>query len=343
MRWISISVVGFLLFFEQEFIIWRNPPYLKLFFYPASRNFATTSNLTIENAMKKITDSEFLEALRLKSGNGGNVLDTLQNTMQTLEEVSGQLAASEAMQSHFLSNVRNEINNPIAAILGITGTLLKNENIDRTKIFSMLRVVYQEALYLTYQWRTIVIAAEIEAGELDLQMAKQDILLIIRESMGQLQDLIDEKELCVIFAREDQSPEHLYFKTDEEKFRLIVHHLLRNAIEFSQTGGKITLDAEQDEHGIILSIKDEGVGMDFSVKKELFKRFKSRGAQGKTSLRGLGLGLTVIKSLVDVMQGVISIESEKGEGSLFMVTLPNPVIPFSSETIFENDEDVELF
>lgn len=293
--------------------------------------------------MKKITDFEFLEALRQKSGNGANVLDTLQETMQTLEEVSDQLAESEAMQSHFLSNVRNEINNPITVILGITETLLESQKIDRKKIDSLLRVVHREALYLAYQWRTIVVAAEVEAGDLDLQMGKQDVFKIIRETIGQLQDFIDEKKLEVICVHETKCAKRSCFKTDEEKFRLIVHHLLRNAVDFSENGGKVTIEAKLKAKGLMLSIRDEGSGMDFSVKKDLFKRFKSRETPGKTSLRGLGLGLTVVKSLVDIMQGVITIESEKGKGSLFMVSLPNPEYPFSCEEFFEDNEDVELY
>ena len=120
----------------------------------------------------------------------------------------------------------------------------------------------------------------------------------------------------------EQSEGNSTFTTDTEKLQLLLFNLLGNAIEYSEEEGIVEVRAWRDEDQLSISVTDSGIGMDESEKSIIFDRFTQVDTGVTKTHLGHGLGLSVTKAAADLMEGHISLDSQKGEGSVFTVSIP---------------------
>lgn len=292
----------------------------------------------MQNQMK-LTDSELRIELNARFEQNHKML-------KEMEELNEKLIKSEMIKSHFLSNIKNEINNPLSAILGLSRGILNKIN-DEEFITNSSNLIYEEAFSLNFQLKNFFCAAEIEAGQSPHEISNVDVTLLIKSVCESFQFLADKKNVNLILDIQTD----VNFKTDSQKLSIILSNLLSNAIKFSHEGGDVSVSALiNQERKLIFQVQDFGIGIDKSKKKVIFDRFKQLEDGTTKQFLGHGLGLSIVSSLVDILGGVINTDSELDEGCKFLISIPedeNNTHEFShsenSFLFFDDDSNDEIF
>ncbi len=279
--------------------------------------------------MIRVTDKELLDELKKRFDKIQKALYDHREMSKLLKKINKQLQESEALKSNFLSNIRNEMNDPLASIIGLSSQLLLKRSFDKKTITVIAEMIHSEAFNLDFQLNNIFAAAEIEAGEVQLDISTADINAIVNNTLKSFQYKTAEKNLNVSFTCNCPGKEPL-FQTDSAKLYLVISNLLSNAIEYSHTGGKIKVKVSIRNDSLSLSVQDFGQGIKKTDQKNIFERFKQLESGSTRSHKGQGIGITVVKSIIEIMNGKVTVSSEKKKGSTFKVVIPKT----------EFDEDV---
>lgn len=267
------------------------------------------------------TDEQLIQELSNRFAQSRKAFSDLTVVNRKLLEMNERLERSESLKSNFLSNIRNEINNPLNAIMGLAGQLSiigsGNEEIN-----SLSSLIVAEANHLDFQLRNIFMAAELEAGEVFPSCTKIHITTLLHDLVNVFQQSAAKKNVSlelILPAHEDT----LIVAVDFEKLQIVVANLLANAIEFSSDGGSVEVSFSVNGDGCLnIAVQDHGVGIAQKDQQRIFDRFVQLDAGATRSHLGHGLGLSITKSLVELMQGSISLSSAPGEGALFTVIIP---------------------
>jgi len=301
------------------------------------------------NNSPKLTDEQLLtEIKRRLDENAAKLLEEKKLTAE-LNEVNEKLITSEKLKSNFLSNIRNEINNPIASILELSKNIAQGE-ISQEMMSSFAKLIYSEAFDLDFQLRNIFLSAEVEAGESPLTVISVKIQHLLGNIIQQFSHRIEKKGIKVEWS--NSIDENQIFKTDSEKLHLIISNLITNAIQFNHENGSIKIESQITDNVLNIKVSDSGIGINQDEQDKIYDRFYQIESGSIKTYGGHGLGLSITKALVDILEGKISLKSQLGEGSEFLIQLPNLESEsadddtFSSDGndfLFENDEDDMLF
>ncbi len=293
----------------------------------------------------KITDELLIEELKLRFEEKKDSLKKLEKLTTELKEVNHKLAESEALKSHFISNITNEIVNPFTSIVILSKNILSIKEGQWERVMKMANLIYTEAFNLDFQLKNIFAAAEIEAGELFMEVSNITVDTLIDAVIESFITEAEKKKLTFEFLKVNDETEELRFKTDSEKLRLILSNLVENAVKYSKND-KIIIKREVRDGVLTVSVQDFGIGISDNNKQIIFDRFKRLDTGINSINRGHGLGLSINKALLDFLSGEIKIDSIKNVGSTFTVNIPEAVPDaesFSadgSDYIFENDDEI---
>lgn len=290
--------------------------------------------------MNEITDDALVEELQLRFQKNRKTLHDLRIVTKKLESLNKKLQAAEAMKSNFLSNIRNEIDNPLAAIMSFSEYLLAAEQPNSETIRSMAASIHSEAFILDFQLRNIFVAAELEAGEAVPTISNVDIGKIFHSLIDSIKHLSNEKQLTVDFSNE--IADDFLFKTDAEKFHLALLNLLKNAIEYSHKKNRVEIKASMNEGCLVVSVRDFGIGINKSDLDMIFDRFSQLETGTTKSHGGHGLGLSITKALLDLLNGTISVETDKNQGSTFTLSIPEAETELEMD-VFSSDSNEFFF
>ncbi|HEY4787627.1 MAG TPA: HAMP domain-containing sensor histidine kinase [Bacteroidales bacterium] len=296
--------------------------------------------------MSKFTDEELIEELRNRFRMNREGLEELQELNRELRVVNKKLEESEALKSHFISNITNEIINPFTSILGLAKHILSVKKEDWKTVISMVALIHSEAFNLDFQLRNIFVAAKIEAGEIYPEILNVDIKTLTFNVIESFRFEAKKKgvELNYIFDIKPQVGKIFYFKTDPEKLKLILSNLLSNAIKFSFEKQQIDIKVWIVDSMLKISVVDYGTGISEENQKKIFDRFKRLDSGINSINRGHGLGLSINKAILDLLKGDVEIKSEIGKGSQFTIAIPeakSDIAGFSTdgnEFLFDEEE-----
>ena len=228
---------------------------------------------------------------------------------------------SEA-KTQFLASMSHEIRTPINAILGMNEMILR-ENKDRV-VGEYSKSIKTSGKMLLMLVNDVLDFSKIEAGKMEIMEAKFRMSDMLSDVISLVKERADEKSLELKTELIAEIPNELI--SDEFRIRQILVNLINNAVKYTEfgtvtleLGGKFT---EADGYELFMNVKDTGKG----IKKEdlpyLFEAFSRADVKSNVNIEGTGLGLAIVKSIVDSMNGDVSVESEYGVGSEFKVTLP---------------------
>ncbi|MDH4226781.1 MAG: HAMP domain-containing histidine kinase [Deltaproteobacteria bacterium] len=286
--------------------------------------------------MNKISDNELLDAVRAKIGaadkSNQELMDAikarfdeknkahhdLERAFRNLEETNKKLIESEKTRSNFLSELRNEINNPMAAIIALTESMLHNDAADLEMYKNMARILFKEAVILDFHMNNILMAAELEAGEVELNVSRVDVNAVISEKLERFAFMVKDKKIKV--EREEDKP--LFTNLDSELLGVAVMNLISNALVFNSEGGTLAVSAVVEGEKLVVAVTDSGIGINEKDQKKIFDRFQQLDVGLTKKYRGLGLGLSVTKAAVDMLGGDIIVKSSPGKGSTFALSIP---------------------
>lgn len=299
--------------------------------------------------MYKISDEELIQELQLRFKENKKALKKLQNLNEDLITANRKLEESEALKSHFLANITNEIRNPFASVLGFASSILSAKKRSWKELIPMISHIYTEVFYLDFQFKNIFTAAKLEAGQVNPEIYKVDIKNILHHLIISFQYEARKKNISILINDGISGIKNSHFKTDPEKLELILSNLLSNAIKYSYIDSKIEIKYIINNKYLQISVQDYGEGISTENQKIIFDRFK-RADSGINSInRGHGLGLSINKALVEILNGEIEVESEINNGTIFNITLPEPDIDIvgiadnDNEAIFSTFEDGVVF
>ncbi len=299
--------------------------------------------------MYKISEEELLQEIQLRFTENKKALSELQNLNEELITANKKLEESEALKSHFLANITNEIRNPFASVLGFADSILSAKKRSWKEAIPMIAHIYTEVFYLDFQFKNIFTAAKLEAGQVTPEIYKVDIKKILHRLIISYQYEAKKKNISILINNGVNSIENQHFKTDPEKLKLILSNLLSNAIKYSHKDSKINIKYIINEKYLQISVQDYGEGISAENQKIIFDRFKCAEDGINSIYRGHGLGLSVNKALLEILNGEIEVETETNKGTTFTITLPEPdteiagIADDDNEAIFNNYDDGVVF
>lgn len=272
--------------------------------------------------MSQLSDKELIKELEKRFVDKQKSLIELQELTEELQKLNLKLEESENLKSNFLSNIRNQIINPFASILGLSKNIQTMPMEDWKRVKLMAKLIFNEAFNLDFQLRNIFAAARLEAGDEEPDIAKIDVNEFIEGVIESFGNKAEEKEVKIIHTQKLPNDEIKYFKTDAIKLELIISNLLSNAIKYSNATSKIEIKALIYNSNLSISVQDFGVGISEEDKKIIFNRFIRLDQSINSLNKGHGLGLAVTKAMLDILGGTIEINSKKTQGSIFVVNIP---------------------
>lgn len=231
-----------------------------------------------------------------------------------------QLQEASQIKSQFLATVSHELRTPMNAIIGFSELLLRQgvTSLDTDQCRIVNRILSNGRTLLTLI-NDILDFSQIEITNLKLQPQIFNLVELVMKTIEDLRSLADEKQLALIFTCNLNNP---YINHDSTRLRQIIVNLLSNALKFTEHG-QISLNLQElTPDQIEVRISDTGIGISKDVIDYVFEEFWQFDQTFTRKYPGTGLGLAITKSLVEIMQGTIKVESQLGQGSTFIVTLP---------------------
>jgi len=229
--------------------------------------------------------------------------------------------ALEELKGEFIATVSHELRTPLAAIYGSAQTLLREDiELDESGQKRLLDVIAQESERLSRIADDILFANKLDSGQFVLGEKRIDLLALARE-------VVDQMRACFA-SRDDISIDLAVPATidslvgDSDKLRQVLINLIDNAVKYSPDGGRIDVAVEARDGGVRISIRDEGIGIAPLEQRRIFGKFYRVDPALTRGVGGTGLGLYICRELVRRMEGRLSVRSEEGKGSTFIVELP---------------------
>lgn len=222
----------------------------------------------------------------------------------------------EDMQKQFLSDVSHELKTPMSAIIGSV-EILKRDGMESPEIFNeFMDILLKESYRMQNIINDILELSRLDQTKVSLDYQELDVKAVVKESMDLFEPLAKEKHLSLIYHNQIKEPLILDYST----IKMILSNFISNAIKYSNEG-IITIKTKKADDTFILSVQDEGIGIPKNKLNYIYDRFyqvdKSRSSKIST-----GLGLSIVKKIVELNQGTIDVESSAGIGSTFTVKLP---------------------
>ncbi|MCL2057623.1 MAG: HAMP domain-containing histidine kinase [Oscillospiraceae bacterium] len=261
-----------------------------------------------------------IEATReIGAGNFDVRVDTggryeIERLAKSFNEMAKELSSIETLRSDFVSNISHEFKTPIASIRGFARRL-KKESLTEGQRNEYLDIIISESDRLSRLSSNVLLLSRLESSDRIFEKAEYSLDEQIRRAILTLEPQLSGKQLEV---EADIGSVCIY--ASEEILSHLWLNLLTNAIKFSPAGGTIHVSLAASGGSAVATVSDMGVGMDEDVKRHIFDKFyqgdPSRAADGN------GLGLSLVKRILELENGSISVDSEPGKGARFTVTLP---------------------
>ncbi len=238
--------------------------------------------------------------------------------IQLRKQAEVALQQSANIKTNFVSNVSHELRTPMASILGFAGTILRDKNMDEETKMDFIRVINEEAHRLTCLIENVLDISRMEAGSYKLTMEPTQLEHIIHEVIENQTVLANKKNIDIQYDIEKDLP--LVFGARDAISQMAVN-VLSNAIKFTNPGGSIMVGLSLHDGHIVFDVKDSGLGIPPADLTRIFEKFY-RVERAKREDVGTGIGLAIVKEIVDQHQGTVRVESTVGKGTIFRVSLP---------------------
>ena len=223
----------------------------------------------------------------------------------------------DQFKTRFFANISHEFRTPITLVLGPLKDHYKQLSNPEQK--NMIGSVIRNGQRLQRLINQLLDLSKVEAGKMKLHTSQVDLVELLREIVASYESLAKEKNIRYFFYPEVKE---LMMYVDEEKIEKIIHNLLSNAFKFTKEGGEVILNLRAAEKSVVISVSDSGIGIPEDQLDKIFDRFYQVDSSQTRSYEGSGLGLALVKDLVELHHGTISVDSKKGSGTTFIVSLP---------------------
>ncbi|MCX8128582.1 MAG: HAMP domain-containing histidine kinase [Clostridia bacterium] len=234
------------------------------------------------------------------------------------------------IKTEFFANISHELKTPLSVILGAIQLIdHKNSCIlnDKKNLSKHFKTIKQNSYRLVRLINNILDITRIDSGYIKINLVNCNIVYLIEEMTQSIASYAEQKGLILEF---DTEFEEIVTAVDIDKIERIILNLLSNAIKFTPVGGKISVTINGRNEKIFISVKDTGPGIPEYMQSIVFERFKQVNNTFTRESEGTGIGLSLVKSFVELHDGNITINSEEGRGCEFLIEIP---VKLSEESI----------
>lgn len=240
----------------------------------------------------------------------------LQNELKEREKELKELIATK---DKFFFIISHDLKNPFATISGFAKILLDDySSFSDEERESFLQMILESSDNTYKLLENLLLWSKVQVGQMNAKLEKVYIEDVINDTVSQLRTMADKKDIKI----EVSHPNNLSIFLDKFMISTVLRNLITNAIKFTPKSGLISVNVEEKENNIQVSIKDNGVGIDKENISRLFETTEKFSMQGTDKEEGTGLGLILCKDFIDLHKGEIWVESKKGEGTTFTFSLP---------------------
>ena len=300
------TVYGFIMLCKKE----------KSFYKQEELDVMTATSAIVSYMIKDIELSNVFK-IQLKALKEG-IVET-NDAYKTIKEQNLKVLESDRIKNEFLANISHELRTPLNAIIGFSEVL-------SAKLFGELnekqtdyvKDIHVSGIHLLGMINEILDISKIEAHAMTLNPGRFMISRAIDEVVNVVKPLADKKHICI----EKKNPQDCEVFADFQKISQILYNLLSNAIKFSDKSDKIFVAVEFTPNSFLIKIEDKGIGIDEKYHGKIFAKFVQLQSSYTKNESSTGLGLTITKQLVEMHNGTISVKSEVGKGTTFIVEIP---------------------
>jgi PAS domain S-box-containing protein len=258
-----------------------------------------------------------------------SVVEDVSERMRMEEALGSARAAERASKAktEFLSRMSHELRTPLNAMLGFAQLLRVDprfplNDIQRQKVAHIERA----GAHLLAMMTDVLDLSRIEAGSLPLSVAVVQVANVLDEAVA----MVSNQAATALIALAHTPPDaDLYVRADPVRLRQVLVNLLSNAIKYNRAGGRVMIEAMSLGTEVLITVTDTGLGLTPAQQAHLFEPFNRLGAE-RTAVEGTGIGLVIVKRLLDLMNGRIDVSSHTGTGSSFRIWLPLAAAPAHS-------------
>lgn len=261
------------------------------------------------------------------------------------ERLISEAIELENLRTQFFANISHELRTPLNIILGsiqIDMLMLKDEEklLDRKKIINNINIEKQNCFRLLRLINNLIDSTKLDLRDVDPVMANFNIVDIIEDISQSVAEYIHGNDLKLVF---DTNIEEKIISCDLDKIERIMLNLLSNSIKFTEPGGSIFVNFIDGDKFVTITVEDTGIGIEEDKLSIIFDKFRQIDKSFSRRNEGSGIGLSIVKSLVEVLNGSISVESKLGVGTKFIIKLPVNKVVEDKLTIAKSKLSYETF
>ncbi len=220
------------------------------------------------------------------------------------------------LKTYFLANISHELRTPMNGILGYAEMLMMDLN--DPKLREMASMIFKSSRRLHDTLDSLIDLSKLESKVQKLELENLELVTVVEDIKASFEDFAKEKGLS--FTTEHKHP-RVYFRTDQRIFNKIISNILSNAIKYTSKG-EIKLVTDFIDGRITIKISDTGIGISADNLSKIFEPFRQESEGFNRKYEGTGIGLTLTKKFVELLEGNLDIESEVGKGTTVTITLP---------------------
>jgi ligand-binding sensor domain-containing protein/signal transduction histidine kinase len=250
----------------------------------------------------------------------------LNNKLKENEVLYAKLIDNEKIKNNYFVNLSHELKTPLNVILSAV-QLINNYDADqkrigREKLKDYMNIIDRNSNRLLKVINDIIDSSKIEAGQYNIKIEEVEIVNLVEDTALSMKEYIESNGIELII---DPEVEEKKILCDPNEIERCVVNLLSNATKFTDKGGRITVLLNDLGNSVRISVKDTGIGISEENQRIIFQRFGQVDSKNVRNKMGSGIGLTLVKHLVDLHKGTVEVKSKLKQGSEFIITLPiNP-------------------
>lgn len=274
----------------------------------------------------------------------GILSSSFNNMMDENKQLLEEIIIYDKLKTEFISNMSHELKTPLNIIFSTTQLFSyyinngeNSNNIDKLNRYT--NTMKQNCYRLLRLVNNLIDITKIDSGFMELNLCNQNIVNVAESITLSTADYIQSMSRTIIF---DTDSEEIITAFDEEKLERILLNLISNAVKFTKPGGIIEVKLYDKDTCIEISVKDNGKGIPENKLNQLFQRFKQIDPLLSRSHEGSGIGLSIVKSLVEMHGGTITVKSKYTVGTEFIITLPIKLLPKNYNSGTKKSLDTEI-